>query len=257
MSCLPFIKAFLPFDPGTFSHAAGQLLRHADEDYGEVYIVGEDAPAGHPVACTVSRRLQAVSPYSPGAAVVMIDDNWAEARGQAKELEERFAGHPEVLARLAIRYGKLGRLDDERRCLEKYNRVSPNSWSYRRIAEIHKEQGRPDLWQSTLEEFLKLPDDLGLQHATVEVELAQAFMSRGEFGKAMPYAEVGRADRGGVGVRMRGAGERGGRGVRAGRVVLPRRGRAYPNSFMQWFLFCKRTGRRGRRRGDEARGRRS
>ena len=130
----------------------------------------------------------------------MIDDNWDEAEGQAEELEERFAEHPEVLARLAIRYGKLGRLDDERRAWR-------NTTGCRRIAgrtagwpRSTGSRGRLDLWESMLEEFLKLPDDYRAATRVGPGRIGASFMSRGEFGRADALRRSRRTDRRRVGV---------------------------------------------------------
>jgi tetratricopeptide (TPR) repeat protein len=233
---------YMKFDPNTGSQMTIQAERHADEDYRELQVAGRTLQNAKPARIPIPHRLRAVSPDSPEAAALLIEDYWDEVAPHAKEWETRYAEHPAVLARLANRYGQLGRLDDERRCLEKYNRLAPARWSFERLAAIHRQQGHPELWRATLEEFLATPDDYTLDHAQVRVTLARSFMNRGEYQKALPYAEAAAGT--GASWAMECAGrcnEGAGNLVRAESWFRADAER-YSSSFLRWFLFCKRTG---------------
>jgi len=240
LTSMPFLLAFAGFDPNSLSDMFNQVLRQADETYRDLQTVGRTLQGVDRVATPY--RLRSVSPECPEAVALLIEDHWGEVAGHARQWERRYAGHPAVLARLALRYGKLGRADDERRCLEQYNREAPARWAYERLAAIHLEEGHPDLWRSTLEAFLETPDDFALDHAKVRVELAHHFMRRGEYGTAMPYAET--AARTWAAWAMECAAEchEGAGEFDEAETWFRNEAERYPTMFLQWFLFCKRTG---------------
>ena len=55
---------------------------------------------------------------------------------------------------------------------------------------MYKKQNKMEQWQETLEECLNHPD-YGLSHASVCIDLANYFMERRQWEKALPYAESG------------------------------------------------------------------
>ncbi|MEJ7640323.1 MAG: hypothetical protein WKF75_20740 [Singulisphaera sp.] len=78
--------------------------------------------------------------------------------------------------------------DDAERCLRATIELSPEYWAYQSLADVYAARGRFDLWQATLDAYLE-KEDIGLDHARVRVEIANALMARGDYMAALPYAE--------------------------------------------------------------------
>ena len=72
--------------------------------------------------------------------------------------------------------------------LKRYVVQSPDLWGYQMVADSFKAQGDMDHWQETLNEFLNKVEDRGLDHPKVRVDIAEYYMSRKEWEKAMVYA---------------------------------------------------------------------
>ena len=129
----------------------------------------------------MARELLRVSPFAPLAAAILIENDWWEdVEPKAAGWEKAFARHPTVQLALGQRYAKMKKYDDAERCLRATIELSPEYRAYQALADVYAARGRFDRWQETLDAYLK-QEDIGLDHARVRVEIANALMARGDF----------------------------------------------------------------------------
>ena len=139
---------------------------------------------------TLARELLRVSPHAPLAPAVLIENDWWEdVEPKAAGWEKAFARHPTVQLALGQRYAKMKKYDDAERCLRATIELSPEYRAYQALADVYAARGRFDRWQATLDDYLE-QEDIGLDHARVRVEIANALMARGDYKAARPYAEA-------------------------------------------------------------------
>jgi thiol-disulfide isomerase/thioredoxin len=165
------------------------MYRHADgiarDLQWSIYHAQGDGKYKTPLA----RSLLAVSPYSPSAMASLIKWDWPQISDRAAEWEVRFKAQPAVQWELGQHYLKLKQYGDAERCLRQCVAVLPQKNGFESLAEIYKAQGDNERWVSTLEQFLKYPDE-GLSHARVRVKIADYYMAQREYAKALPYTEA-------------------------------------------------------------------
>lgn len=132
--------------------------------------------------------MQRVAPRSPKivCALALKEGSTAE---ELKTWEIELGDHTDVLASLAHRYRRDGKLVDAARCLQRWVEISPDQSAFELLAEIHKELGNDDRWLATLEAFLDQPD-YGLGHASVQVQIAEYYMRQRKWKQALPYADA-------------------------------------------------------------------
>jgi hypothetical protein len=75
------------------------------------------------------------------------------------------------------------------RCLNRWLDLLPDLAGFYRLSEHYKASGDRDKWQTTLERALKT-EDIGLNHAFIQSQLANYFNARREFKKAEPFAQA-------------------------------------------------------------------
>jgi hypothetical protein len=219
------------------------MICHGDTFYRDLAIVSrwlsKDGPS------EAARHIEEVSPYAPLARARLIDNDWPYTEPQAKEWEaEAISGeHSDVLSCLGRRYVALKRWDDAERCLSKAIDLSPDIETLRMLASAYKGRGDLERWKSTLERALEV-DDPGLHHMVVRVELANYLMEQGQAEKALPYAEAAAATWAGNGMNCAAVcHEQLGHWEEA-ELWVRRSTERYPQqSWLNWFVWCRRTGR--------------
>jgi len=132
--------------------------------------------------------LKSASPESPWIACSEILNHWDPAK--AKAWEQSQGGYPSIQLALGKKYTELGQWDDAVRCMRRYLRVSPDFGGYQSLAHVYKAQGRDDLWLGTLKEFLTKTDAIGLEHAQVQVEVADYYVAHRQYKEALPFADA-------------------------------------------------------------------
>jgi tetratricopeptide (TPR) repeat protein len=132
--------------------------------------------------------LKSASPESPWIACADILNHWDA--GKAQEWEQSHGGYPSIQLALGKKYTELGQWDDAVRCMRRYIRVSPDFGGYQSLAHVYKTQGRDDLWLDTLKEFLTKTEAIALEHAQVQVEIADYYMARHQYKDALPLADA-------------------------------------------------------------------
>jgi tetratricopeptide (TPR) repeat protein len=191
----------------------------------------------------LARRLLTVSPYSPVARAELIKTDWAYASQYAEQWATEHPRHPAVLAALGKRYFVLRRDKDAQRILQRYVELAPDSWAYRLLAETYWRQGEIDAWLATLRESLDRVPPLGLENAAVQAGIAERLMQKGQYDRALPYAEE--AAQTGAAWAMRCASQchEGLRNWDTAEQLVKGVASRYDEAGLAWYLWCKRTGR--------------
>jgi tetratricopeptide (TPR) repeat protein len=186
-------------------------------------------------------RLPMISPYSPMARAAMAQQPRPTVVDNADALEKE-AQHPAVLQGLAKQYLQLKRYADAQRCLRRAVELSPEADLYRQLAQAYLEDKKTDEWLAALEGSLK-HEDPGLEHARTRVTIADELMHRGDFKRALPYAEAAAGTFSEWGLRCAGLCYEGvGEWKKAEEQMKSIAGR-YDDAYHEWFFWCARTGK--------------
>ena len=190
-----------------------------------------------------AESLMEVSPNHPLARATLIELAWDKVKVKVGEWEKQSANDPSILKALGQHWFNAKNYDECRRVLKRYNEQSPDLWGYRMLADSFKAQGDMNHWQETLDDFLNRVEDLGLDHAKVRVDLAEYFMSRKEWDKAMVYAEDAAESWAGWAMVCAARCAEGAEHWDQAETWYQRNAERYPDySFTDWYFFCKRTG---------------
>ncbi|MBX6313250.1 MAG: tetratricopeptide repeat protein [Isosphaeraceae bacterium] len=190
-----------------------------------------------------ARKLLAVSPNSPHAMGLLIEDAWDEAEKRLDEWQRVAGDHPTFLAALARRYEQMGRGDEAERALKQYIEKSPDRWAFEKLAAFYKDRGDEARWKATLDEFLEKVEDHGLDHAKIRVEIAEALMRKGRFDEARPYADAAAQTWAEWAMRTAQVCAEGQQDWEAAEGWARARAERYPQtSCYEWLGFCQRTG---------------
>jgi tetratricopeptide (TPR) repeat protein len=186
----------------------------------------------------------------PSAVAAQIRRNWKKTEEDAAYFEKTYADDPVVLAALTDKYFELKKYADAERCSKRKIEIAPDFPSYRRLAEIYKAQKNMSRWKATLEDSLQLPD-LGLEATSVQNMLANYYLDRREWEKALTYAEA--AAQSGAGWAMETEArchEMLGQWEKA-EALMRGASERYDQDAFEWMLWCCRTGHGDREKADE------
>ncbi len=134
-------------------------------------------------------RLIDASPYSPMARALLVKQGSKEFRSKMPEWEKSAGNYPTLARAFGLRYLKDKRYDKAAQFFRTSIAMSPEAWTYRKLAKVYKAQGKMDLWLATLEEALDKPD-YDLEHGEIRTVIAHELMEQKEWKKALPYAQA-------------------------------------------------------------------
>ncbi|HTM53392.1 MAG TPA: hypothetical protein VL175_05160, partial [Pirellulales bacterium] len=192
-----------------------------------------------------AHALLEASPHSPSAMGLLIQTDWEFAEPRLEGWLKEHGNHPALLGQLAWQYIQQRRTVEAKEILEKHVRFSGDLWGYRTLADLYFKEKDYVKWQATLDEYLERVE-YSLEHMTVQVELADHFMERGEWNKAKPYAEEAAQSGAFAGMACaarlyEGLGE-----FERADTVVSQLAERYPDALTYRYYWCMRTGR-----GDE------
>ncbi len=186
--------------------------------------------------------LMRTSPYSPLARMAYVEYRWDEAAKDLKKWEEEASDHPRVLQVLSREYDRRKQNEDMVRCLKRAIESAPDFASYRMLANVYANQGKGEEYVRLLEESLKLPD-YALWHGKINQDIAEHYMRKVQWSKALPYAEKAAETYSGWGLLCAAhCYERLKRWDEAEELYKACTLR-YQGSEFNWYFFCKRTGK--------------
>lgn len=138
----------------------------------------------------VMQRLRAISPHSPLLIAMTVRFDWNNIKDQAEQIERDYGDHPSVAHALGDMYDDAGQWEAAERCYRAYLKAAPDRSGYEMLANLHKRRGDDEKWVETLNEYLNDGEAYGLEKAQVGVVVAQHYMERKEYRKALLYAEM-------------------------------------------------------------------
>ncbi|HEV3339866.1 MAG TPA: hypothetical protein VG125_05900, partial [Pirellulales bacterium] len=136
------------------------------------------------------RQLNALNPGNPEAVAVAVRYDRGLAEKLSGLLLDKYPKQPHVLQSLASTLGA-GSAQGQR-IVSEYIKLSPDAWAYEALARAYLDGGRIEQWQALLDEYLSRQPN-NEQAAQTRVGMANVFISRGEWEKALPYAEAAAA----------------------------------------------------------------
>ena len=132
-------------------------------------------------------RLLAVSPHSPISQARLISRKFDEVSDHADAWELAAERHPRLALGFAKHYADQNPDRAERLCY-----AGDGDFARKRslfaVGRRLRKQGKEAAWLATLEDFLKQPA-FGLEHAQIQVQIADHFIREGKWTEAKPYAE--------------------------------------------------------------------
>lgn len=195
-----------------------------------------------------ARMLEQVSPYSPVTVAALIVNDWENSKEKIPEWERNSFNSPLIVNAFANKYIELKDYPKAERflkiCIGKY----PDAWAYTRLADVYKNQNRMDSWLAVMKESLSTPD-YGLAHASVQVQIANYFMDKGEWQKAEPFAKEAAQTWAGWAMLCAVKCYEGMEDWGNAELWIRRLSERYDGNINEWYFWCKRT---GHGRADEA-----
>jgi tetratricopeptide (TPR) repeat protein len=183
-----------------------------------------------------------ISPHALLAIAKVIEKDEKLDGAQVAAWEKAQGRHPLVQVALGKRALRLGRPDDAGRYFRAAQAAWPDKTTYLAVADGYNGRGLIDKWRQTLDEYLQ-QDDPDMYHAQVRVEIARYLMGRRNWDEAVSYAKV--AARTGTEWAMRCAAEcyEGAGDFAQAEPWFRAVSERYEAAWLDWLLFCKRTGR--------------
>ena len=110
------------------------------------------------------------------------------------------------------------------------------------LARIYRVQGKMELWEATLEDSLKFPD-FSLWHATVHTSIAHYHMQGKRWEKALPHAKAAAESYAAWGLEVPAECREAMHEWSEAEEIYKAAAERYPTSAVDWYNFCRRTGR--------------
>jgi tetratricopeptide (TPR) repeat protein len=138
----------------------------------------------------IAKSLNLMCPDHPAALAELIVNRWPDIRPRAAEIEKEMSGNPQVAYALARAYRSEKRLADAARLLEATTDIAPDEAVYEELAEIYKQEGNADKWLEIYDKYLSSTEQLGLEHARRNENVAYTLMGMKQPEKALKYAKA-------------------------------------------------------------------
>ncbi len=187
--------------------------------------------------------LKFVSPHSRVAVAALVRSDWARVKKKADQWRQDYRDSPIVLEELAMRY-----LDDKKPeqaeiTLKALIKVSHKAWGYQRLAELYRKQLEMQKWRSILEQYLAEGEDTGLTKAWVRKDISKFYRQQNQFEKALPFAkQAAQTWAAWAMIEASNVYEAMHQWDKA-EVWIRRTSERYPEESIDWYLWCRRTGR--------------
>jgi tetratricopeptide (TPR) repeat protein len=113
---------------------------------------------------------------------------------------------------------------------------------YLGLAQAYLDQKDEAKWNATLDEYLAKIPDYGLEHAGVQVQIADHYMEKKHYAAALPYAEAAGETWAGWAMQCASRANEGLGNWERAELWQRRLSERYENSRSAWYQFCLRTG---------------
>jgi tetratricopeptide (TPR) repeat protein len=180
-------------------------------------------------------------PESPLGRGCLIEGNWEEARPNAERWATDHGGDTFVIAKLGFHALKEGQYEEAEALFEKAMAQSPDRWIFDGLAASYRQTDRIDRWTAAVDKFLQ-SEDQALDHAHVAGDLADYLMSKNEFEKARPYAEISAASWAGWAMPKAARCAEHLEDWKTAELWMARTSMRYAANWLDWCYWCERTG---------------
>lgn len=187
--------------------------------------------------------LKWISPQAPNTLRLEIDTTVNPTTEQLAEWEERAKRDPLALFKIAKLLEASGNSESAIQCYENTYELCPSYDTAIAIATAYRASGQEDKWLPALERYLQ-EDDYSLGHASIHQHIAKDYMEKGRWSAAEPHALAAAQTWSAWGLNLAsqvceglGKWQESERWIREETVKYP------TSSGMNWYLWCRRTGR--------------
>ncbi len=218
---------------------------HLDHDTHDLGLFLRDAAWSRmSTLVSAARVLTALDPQTGIGRAFLVQNDYDRVHDQA-ELWAKEQKLPAVLAvALAGRYQAS---KDETRAidlLEHAANLVPDVDTVEKLANIYKSKGQMDRWRRVLDNFLTQAPPTGLDHAKVQVDLANYLMSQKKWDEAWPYAQDAAESWAGWAITCAQECAEGRNDLDSAEKYAQGLSQRYPDqAWAQWYHFCKTYGR--------------
>ena len=211
------------------AHDFGELLRQTNDRNDRKAHLG--------------RVLLNISPYSAYAMAALIASDWDRVKGDVSAWRQKVGDAPGLLGALGKKYAELKQYDDAEQCLKRYVELSGDEWAYQELAACYEAKGDHNRAQAAIDGYLTKTESAGLEHAQVQVQIANKLMKEGRWEEAKPYAESAAATGSAWGMECASTCAEGLKQWDQAELWIKSISQRYPkNGWARWYIFCKRTG---------------
>jgi uncharacterized protein HemY len=174
---------------------------------------------------------------------VLVGAAWDQVKGEVPAWREKVGEAPALIAALGKKYAELKDFGEAEKYLRRYIELSEDPWAYRLLADCYKARGDSERWQATLDEFLANTEPAGLEHARLQVDIANDLMKQGRWTDAKKYAEPAAETWAAWAMTCASECNEGLKDWERAELWIRRTAERYPkSSAAAWYRFCKRTG---------------
>ena len=165
----------------------------------------------------------------------------AASKAEIAEWKKLAPQYPALARALARHHAKAKQWDDAERDCQAALKIVGDSDIYKFLADVYATKGDEDRWLQTLEAVLRQPD-YGLEHASVQSDIAWHFMHKRQWKRALPYATGAAESYSGWGLLCAAACHEGLQEWDKAEEYLHAAADRYGAACIEWYFFCRRTG---------------
>ena len=165
------------------------------------------------------------------------------SRGMSPPGAQKVGDAPGLLGALGKKYAELKQYDEAEKCLKRYVELSGDEWAYQELAACYEARGDRNRAKAALDDYLNKTESAGLEHAQVQVQIANKLMKEGRWEEAKPYAEAAAATWAAFGMECASPVRRGTQGMGRGRALDEATQRALPGTRLGTLVYLLQTDR--------------
>ncbi len=190
-----------------------------------------------------ARWLIRAAPYDPAALTTIIMEELEKHENRIDDWLEKTGDLSIITLALGDKYLLFGEHEKARYYFQKTITVEPSKAAYRGLAKCYLDENDLDGYVATLKEFIQLGQDFGLDRAALAREAASTLMERRSLERALPFAEEAASSYSAWGLQCAAACYEGLGKYDDAESMLRKCSDRYPNTTLDWYRFCKRSGK--------------